>query len=87
MFVRVKSNPRSPRKSVQIVESKRIDGKVRQKVIKHIGVANDDKELEELKLLANSLKVKLELDGALPLYTTEEIDITAEALKAFIRNG
>jgi transposase len=74
MFVRVKSNPRSPRKSVQIVESKRIDGKVKQKVVQHIGIASDDEELEELKLLANSIKAKLELDGALPLYDPKDLD-------------
>jgi len=56
MFVRVKSTPKSPRKSVQIVESKRIGGKVRQRIVKHIGVALNDEELEELKALANSIK-------------------------------
>jgi len=49
MFVRVKSTPKSPRKSVQIVESYRVEGKVRQRIVKHIGVAQDDSELEKLK--------------------------------------
>jgi hypothetical protein len=74
MFVRVKSTPKSPRKSVQIVESYRVDGKVRQRIVKYIGVAQDDSELEELKSLANSIKIKLELDGQLPLYTPKEIE-------------
>lgn len=74
MFIRVKSTPKSPRKSVQIVESFRINGKVRQRIVKHIGVGADDKELEELKSLANSIKIKLELDQQLPLYTPEEIE-------------
>ena len=74
MFVRVKSTPNSPRKSVQIVESRRINGKVRQRIVKHIGIAHDEKELEELKDLANSIKRKLELDEQLPLYTQEEIE-------------
>jgi len=74
MFIRVKKTPNSPRKSVQIVESRRIDGKVRQKIVKHIGVALDDKELEELQSLANSIKIKLELDAQLPLYSPEEIE-------------
>jgi len=74
MFVRVKSTPKSPRKSVQIVESYRVEGKVRQRIVKHIGVAKDDKELEELKSLANSIKIRLELDGQLPLYTPKEIE-------------
>ena len=74
MFVRVKSTPKSPRKSVQIVESYRIEGKVRQRIVKHIGVAQDDSELEELKSLGNSIKIRLELDSQLPLYTPKEIE-------------
>ena len=74
MFIRVKSTPKSPRKSIQIVESFRINGKVRQKIVKHIGVGANDEELEELKSLANSIKIKLELDQQLPLYTPEEIE-------------
>ena len=50
MFVRVKKTPNSPRCSVQIVESSRVMGKVKQTIVKHIGVAKDDDELEELKL-------------------------------------
>ena len=67
MFIRVKSTPKSPRKTVQIVESKRIDGKVKQKIIKYIGVAANDEELEELKLLAAKFKAQLEAQETLPL--------------------
>ena len=74
MFVRLKKTPNSPKTSVQIVESKRIGGKVRQRIVKHIGAALNDEELEELKALANSIKIKLELDEQLPLYTPEEIE-------------
>ena len=74
MFVRVKSTKNSPRKSVQIIHSQRVGSKVKQRIVKHIGVAHDDKELEELKSLAHSIKVKLELDEQLPLYTQEEIE-------------
>ena len=73
MFIRVKKTPNSPRKSVQIVESRRIEGKVRQRIVKHIGVAVDDAELEELKALADTIKIKLELDEQLPLYTVDEV--------------
>jgi len=68
MFVRVKSTPKSPKISVQVVESKRIGGKVRQRTVitppinKHIGVALNDEELKKLKALANSIKNKLKLD-------------------------
>ena len=52
MYVRVKTTPNSPRQSVQIVASYRVGDKVRQRIVKHIGIAKDDKELEELKSLA-----------------------------------
>jgi transposase len=74
MFIRVKKTPNSPRSSIQIVESMRIEGKVRQKIVKHVGVAKDERELEELKLLAESIKQKLELENSLPLFTPEELD-------------
>ena len=74
MFVRVKSTPNSPRKSVQIVHSERLGSKVRQKIIKHVGIAMNDEELEELKLLANAIKRELESKNQLPLYTPDEIE-------------
>jgi len=74
MFIRVKSTPNSPRKSVQIVHSQRVGSKVKQKIIKHVGIAVDDKELEELKSLANSIKAQLEAKEQLPLYTPQEIE-------------
>lgn len=74
MFIRVKSTPKSPRKSIQLVESKRIDGKVKQRIVKHVGVAANDEELTELKLLANKFKVELESNGQLPLYTPQELE-------------
>ena len=71
MFVRVKTTPNSPRKSVQIVQSTRINGKVRQRIVKHIGVALDDEQLEELQSLVHCIKLKLELSEQLPIYTPE----------------
>jgi len=80
MFIRVKSTPNSPRKSVQIVHSQRVGSKVKQKIIKHVGVAFDDKELQELKSLAVSLKIELESKNQLPLYSPQEIeDMTSRA--------
>ena len=77
MFVRVKSTPNSPRKSVQIVHSHRVGSKVKQKIIKHVGVALDDKELYELKAMANAIKAELEAQEQLPLYTPQEIESLA----------
>ena len=85
MYIRVKTTPNSPRKSVQIVESFRVGDKVKQRIVKHIGVALDDKELEELKNLALSIKMKLELENTLPLYTPEELDRQLDNAKRKIK--
>ena len=73
MFVRVKSTPNSPRKSVQIVESYRKGDKVSQKIVRYVGIAMDDNELEQLKLLAESIKIKLEADNQQLLFSPEEL--------------
>ncbi len=39
MFVRVKTTPNSPRQSVQIVQSVRIGDKVKQKIVRYVGIA------------------------------------------------
>ena len=79
MFVRVKSTPKSPRKSVQIVESYRIDGKVRQRIVQHVGVAKDEASLKRLKDLAASIKEELESQGRLPLYPIENASSDSKA--------
>ena len=87
MFVRVKKTPNSPRSSVQIVENSRVMGKVKQTIVKHIGIAKDDNELEELKLLGESIKRKLELENALPLFTPEEIEVEINRAKKKIETN
>lgn len=86
MFIRVKSTPNSPRKSIQIVESFRVGEKVKQKIVKHIGVALDDEELQGLKELAVSIKTKLEMENTLPLYTPEEINKHIEKSKKNLKS-
>lgn len=77
MFVRVKTTPNSPRKSVQIVASLRRGDKIIQKIVRHVGIAWDDEELEKLKLLAESIRIKLEADGQELLFSPEEIAKTS----------
>ena len=52
MFVRVKSSPNSPRQSVQIVENVRVGDKVKQRIVRYVGIALNDFELEKLKDVA-----------------------------------
>ena len=53
MFVRVKTTPNSPRKSIQICENVRVNGKVKQKILRYIGIAMNEREEGKLKDLAN----------------------------------
>ena len=77
MFIRIKKSKNSPKCGVQIVESKRVDGKVKQKIIKHMGTALEGEELESLKALAESVKLSIEQSGQLPLFIDDEpVDVS-----------
>jgi transposase len=55
MFVRIKTSPYSPRKSVQIVASRREGAKIKQTILRHLGVANNEQELLSLQAVAQLL--------------------------------
>ena len=59
MFIRVKTTPNSPRKSVQIVESFREGKKVRQRIVRHVGIAIDADEEIALRQLAEHIKARM----------------------------
>ena len=73
MFVRVKTTPNSPRKSVQLVESIRAGTTVRQKIVRHIGIAMDEDELVKLKDLAEVVKAKLQADTQPELFPPDDV--------------
>jgi transposase len=73
MFIRVKTTPNSPKRSVQIVKSERIGGKVSQKIVRHIGTGLDDIEIKKLVELAEYLKCKLEEESTPTLFTAETL--------------
>jgi hypothetical protein len=60
MFVRIKTTPNSPRKSVQIVESVRDGTKIKQRIVRYVGIAMDDQELKKMVELAEHIKSKIE---------------------------
>ena len=76
MFVRVKTTPNSPRKSVQIVENVRNGDKVKQKILRYVGIATDDSELAKLLDVAEYIKAKIE--------TSTDRDIEFFMFKMFI---
>lgn len=85
MFVRIKSTPNSPRKTIQLVEAYRTaDGKPRQKIVRYIGVANNDEELQQMKQLAEHIKAGIEEKNAqqLSLISADEIASSRIAAKA-----
>lgn len=71
MFVRVKSTPNSPRLSVQIVENVRDGQKVKQKIVRHVGIAMNENELEKLKDVAEYIKANIEDEREPSLFAPE----------------
>ena len=45
MFVRIKTSPNTKKTSVQIVKNMKVEGKVKQKIIRHVGSAIDKDEI------------------------------------------
>ena len=56
MFIRTKKSPNTNKISVQIVKNVRKDGKVRQVIVRHIGMAKDEEELKYFIRLAEFIK-------------------------------
>lgn len=52
VFVRIKSTPNSPRRSVQVVESARTGARVTQRIVRHMGIALDAQEETKLRAMA-----------------------------------
>ena len=73
MFIRVKTSNNNRTTFVQIVQSVRAADRVTQRIVRHIGVAKDETELEKLKILAHSIKTKLEAGGQQYLFKPEEV--------------
>ena len=83
MFIRVKTSPNSKGKSVQIVQSQRKGERVTQKIIRHVGMAYDEDELNKLKLLAQSIRMKLQTGAQQFLFKPEEIVKLGETEKQY----
>ena len=62
MFIRAKHDPKLNRTRVQIIESVRTGKEVRQKILRHLGVAHNDGEIEVIKRSARQLMEQLRAD-------------------------
>ncbi len=93
MFVRVTRTKNSPRSSVKVVESVREGHKVKQRMLYHVGIANDNAEEEKLKILGYDFIAKYERKeeedkGIIPLFELDEAkQLAAIAAKAESRKG
>jgi transposase len=86
MYIRVNKTPNSPRKSIQIVESIRTGCRVKQKIIRYVGVATDDHEEQKLKDLATEIMAKLAVERANESGQQSYFPLTSEdALKGIQR--
>lgn len=59
MFIRTKKTPRSKSVSIQLVESFRDNGKIKQRVINHVGTADTKQKIDELIALAEAFKTEM----------------------------
>lgn len=76
MFIRKKSSPHDPKKiSVQIVESVRNGKKVSQNIVRHVGTAFNDDELNAITALAESIMKQMEevKSNNLPLFEPDQL--------------
>ena len=75
MFVRTKKSPNTPKTAVQIVENYRVNNKVKQKIIRHVGSATKEKDIENLQNLAQYIIVRMEVEESpqLSFFTAEEL--------------
>lgn len=75
MFVRTKKSPKTPKTSVQIVKNYRESGKIKQRIIRHVGSSSNEKEIENLKNLAKYIILTIEIDEnrQLSFFTADEL--------------
>ena len=73
MFIRVKTTPNSPRKAVQIVESVRAGAKVKQTILRHVGIAEDAAQLVKILEIAEFVKAQLEAEHPPGLLTADDV--------------
>lgn len=76
MFIRVNKTPNSPRKSIQIVESIRTGNKVKQKIVRYVGIATNDREEQKLKDMAQEAIAALMIERADAAKQTSLLPIT-----------
>lgn len=73
MFIRVKTTPNSTKKAIQLVRSVRQGGKVRQKIVRHVGWAENEEELTRLRDVAEYIKGQLTAKQQPSLFSADKL--------------
>lgn len=81
MFVRVKTSRNSPKSAIQIVESIRNGKTVKQRIVRHVGTAYNDKEIDDLKNLAEHIKARMEDETQPNIFNPDELADTIIAAR------
>jgi hypothetical protein len=79
MFVRVKLKSDGIKRAVQIVESTRVKGQVKQRILRHVGVAFDDASEHTLKGFAQQQIPELMAALSATQLQSDSFPLTAEA--------
>jgi len=72
MFIRIKTYP-NHHQAVQIVENIRDKGKVRQKILRHVGRAQSDFELKKLKELAAFIITEMQVEKEPSIFPVSDL--------------
>lgn len=85
MYIRVKTTPNSPRKSVQICETYRKDGKVKQRIVRYVGIAMNEEEVQKLKDLATEFMANMLIEKAKELNQASLFATDKKELKSCLK--
>ena len=81
MFVREKER-KNGATAVQIVECVRVGGKVRQKVVRHIGQGFTKREVRDLVEVAKTSIAEIEFQRKMPLLAAAELPLPSPTLRS-----
>lgn len=86
MYVRTKTTPNSPRKSIQVCETYRVRDKVKQRIVRYVGIAMNDEEEQKLKDLANEIMANILLERHKQSKQMSLFEPTKEDMLRYVKN-
>lgn len=86
MFIRIKTTPNSPRRSIQICENYRKGEQVKQKIVHYVGIARDEDEEQKLKDYANELIVKITLEREKDSQQSSLFEVSEADIRSYVKS-